>query len=81
MRTLPRAREQLAEELRAAARGGPPFASPNDESARAALDDPGCVPTFVGMIDGRTAIAKHTKWIGYLLFVLLAATIALEALG
>jgi hypothetical protein len=33
------------------------------------------------MIDGRTALAKHTKWVGLLLFGLLALTIVLEALG
>jgi hypothetical protein len=33
------------------------------------------------MIDGRTAIAKHTKSIGLLLFVVLAITVVIEALG
>jgi hypothetical protein len=33
------------------------------------------------MIDGRTAIAKHTKWVGLLLFALLAVTVVIEALG
>ena len=33
------------------------------------------------MLDGRTAMAKHTKWIGFLLFVLLAVTVVIEALG
>jgi hypothetical protein len=33
------------------------------------------------MIDGRTTMAKHTKWVGLLLFALLALTIVIEALG
>ena len=33
------------------------------------------------MIDGRTTIAKHTKWIGFLLFAILAVTVVIEALG
>ena len=33
------------------------------------------------MIDGRTAMAKHTTWIGFLLFAILAVTVVLEALG
>jgi hypothetical protein len=33
------------------------------------------------MLDGRTAMAKHTKWVGFLLFALLALTVVIEALG
>lgn len=37
--------------------------------------------TFFFMIDGRTAMAKHTKWVGALLFAILALTVFMEALG
>jgi hypothetical protein len=33
------------------------------------------------MLDGRTAIAKHTKWLGALIFGVLILTVVLEALG
>lgn len=35
----------------------------------------------VSMLDGRTAIAKHTKWVGFLIFGILALTVFLEGLG
>ena len=48
---------------------------------RPGLDPRRARTTFFSMLDGRTNMAKHTKWIGLLLFAILAVTVVIEALG